>query len=177
MTEPTASAYACSAVCYCSRCDLLVGLDGLHVTAAEEVTGRRGPCLRVAVESPARVEGCRVCGVVMRSHGRREVRLIDTPCFGRPVELTWRKRTWRCAEPSCEAGVLTEQGDAVARPRALLTARACWWAIRQLRREHASVLGLARQLGTSWARQGLGKVGSCRSDEVEGPVWVAAVMS
>jgi len=25
--------------------------------------------------------------------------------------------------------------------------------------------------------QGLGKVGSCRSDEVEGPVWVAAVMS
>lgn len=28
--------------------------------------------------------------------------------------------------------------------------RACWWAVRQLRREHASVLGLARQLGTSW---------------------------
>jgi transposase len=67
-----------------------------------------------------------VCGVVMRSRGRREVRLIDTPCFGRSVELNWRKRTWRCAEPSCEAGVLTEQDDSVARPRALLTARACW---------------------------------------------------
>ena len=86
----------------------------------------------------------------MRSHGRREVRFIDTPCFGRPVELVWRKRTWRCAEISCPAGVLTEQDDAVARPRALLSTRACWWAIGQLRREHASVLGLARQLGTTW---------------------------
>lgn len=45
---------------------------------------------------------------------------------------------------------LTEQDDRVARPRALLTTRACWWAIRQLRREHASVSGLARQLGTTW---------------------------
>jgi transposase len=32
----------------------------------------------------------------------------------------------------------------------LLTVRACWWAIGQLRREHASVQGLARQLGTTW---------------------------
>ncbi len=30
---------------------------------------------------------------------------------------------------------------------------------------------------TGSCSQGLGKVGSCRSDEVEGPVWVAAVMS
>jgi transposase len=120
------------------------------VIAVQEVIGRRGPCLRVTVESPARVEGCRACGVVMRSHGRRQVRLIDTPCFGRPVELTWRKRTWRCAEPDCPAGVFTEQDDTIARPRALLSTRACWWAIEQMRREHASVLGLARQLGTTW---------------------------
>jgi transposase len=86
----------------------------------------------------------------MRSHGRRQVRLIDTPCFGRPVELTWRKRTWRCAEPDCPAGVFTEQDDTVARPRALLSTRACWWAINQIRRERASVLGLARQFGTTW---------------------------
>ena len=31
-----------------------------------------------------------------------------------------------------------------------MTARASWWAVRQMRREHASVLGLARQLGTTW---------------------------
>ncbi len=62
----------------------------------------------------------------------------------------WRKRTWRCAEPKCPAGKWTEQHDGPARPRALLTLRACWWAITQIRREHASVAGLARQLGTSW---------------------------
>jgi len=28
--------------------------------------------------------------------------------------------------------------------------RACWWAIGQLRREHASVNGIRRQLGTGW---------------------------
>ena len=30
------------------------------------------------------------------------VRLIDTPCFGRPVELWWRKRVWQQAQ---EVGV------------------------------------------------------------------------
>ena len=38
----------------------------------------------------------------------------------------------------------------MARPRALLTTRACRWAIEQIRREHASIHGLARQLGTTW---------------------------
>ena len=44
------------------------------------------------------------------------------------------------------------QDEQVARPQCLLPARACWWAVRQLRREHASVLGLARQLGKSWKK-------------------------
>jgi transposase len=44
----------------------------------------------------------------------------------------------------------TEQDETLADPRALLTARACRWAVAQLRREHASVQGLARQLGTAW---------------------------
>lgn len=38
----------------------------------------------------------------------------------------------------------------VAAPRALLTSRACWRAIGQMRREHANVAGIARQLGTTW---------------------------
>ena len=91
-----------------------------------------------------------MCGVLAQSHGRRTVRLVDTPCFGRPVELVWRKRTWRCAEPACAARSWTEVDQTLAKPRALLTTRACRWAIEQLRREHASVQGLARQLGTTW---------------------------
>jgi hypothetical protein len=61
-----------------------------------------------------------------------------------------RKRTWRCVEPSCPTGTFTEQDENIAAPRALLTLRACWWAIRQIRREHGSVAGVARQLGTTW---------------------------
>lgn len=50
----------------------------------------------------------------------------------------------------CLVGTFTELADEVAALRALLSTRARWWAIRQLRREHASVAGLARQLGTTW---------------------------
>jgi len=133
---------------YCARCDLLVGLDGLHVLTVnhDEDAG----LLRVVVESPPGPMGCGVCGVIAHSHGRRDVTLVDAPCFGRPVRLTWRKRTWRCAEPSCPAKVFTEQDHDVAAPRALMTTRACWWAINQIRREHASISGIARQLGTTW---------------------------
>ncbi len=88
--------------------------------------------------------------VVAASHGRREAHLVDVPCFGGPVRVVWHKRTWSCREPSCPTGTFTEQAQDVAAPRALLTVRACWWAIRQLRREHASISGLARQLGITW---------------------------
>ena len=46
--------------------------------------------------------------------------------------------------------MFTEQDEQVARPRGLLTMRACRWVIEQVRREHASIHGLARQLGVAW---------------------------
>ncbi|MCM0622615.1 helix-turn-helix domain-containing protein [Nocardioides bruguierae] len=110
----------------------------------------RDPQLAVVIESTPAVTGCRSCGVIAASHGRRNVPLVDVPCFGRPVELIWRKRTWRCPEPGCPVGAWTEQYENLARPRALLTTRACWWALGQIRREHSSVAGIARQLGTTW---------------------------
>ena len=147
MPEPTGCVRCCArAETYCSNCDLLVGLPGLHVVDVADAGDR----LTVTVESAATVEGCRVCGVIASSHGRRRVTLVDAPCFGRPVRLVWLKRTWRCLEPACPVGSFTEQDDQVCRPRGLLTTRACWWAIGQLRGEHASILGLARQLGTTW---------------------------
>lgn len=150
MSEPTACAAArrhhdCR---YCSRCELLVGLDGLRVIAVDRDEEAGG--LRIVVESPPEPMGCRACGVIAYSHGRRDVALVDAPCFDRPVRLVWRKRTWRCDAAPCPTGVFTEQDERVARPRALLTTRACWWAINQIRREHAAVSGIARQLGTTW---------------------------
>jgi transposase len=125
-----------------------VGLDGLHVLRVEAAEDAG---LVVTIESAPTLMGCPSCGVLAHSHGRRTVELIDTPCFARRVRIRWLKRTWSCPEPVCPVGTFTEQDEQVARPRALLTVRACRWAIEQLRREHASIHGLARQLGTSWA--------------------------
>lgn len=133
---------------YCSRCDLLVGLGDLHVTGVE--FDHDVGLLTVGVESPRAPMGCPSCGVIAHSHGRSAVTLVDAPCFDRPVRLVWRKRTWRCEETVCATKVFTEQDEQVARPRALLTTRAGWWAINQIRREHASIRGIARQLGTTW---------------------------
>jgi len=115
-----------------------------------DVTKTSRDVLVVTVESVPTVMGCPTCGVVAHSHGRRTVTLVDTPCFGRPTRVRWRKRTWECVEPSCPTRVFTEHNEQVGRRRGLLTQRACWWAIEQLRREHASIHGLARQLGVAW---------------------------
>ena len=145
MPEPTLCCRAARG--YCERCDLLVGLEGLHVVAVDRDDGG---ALTVTVESSVDLMGCPACGVVAHGHGRREVRLVDAPAFGKPTALVWRKRRWVCPDRECPVGVFTEQDETVARPRGLLTVRACRWAINELRREHASVQGLARRLGTTW---------------------------
>lgn len=145
MNEPT----SCCRVggTYCDRCDLLVGLDGLRVIAVEH---RSGVALTVTVESPPGPVGCPCCGVLAVGHGRVTVPLVDAPAMGRPVRLLWRKRRWRCAEAGCPVVTFLEQDERIALPRAKLTQRAVRWAIEQIRREHASVNGIRRQLGTGW---------------------------
>ena len=105
---------------YCNRCDLIVGVDGLHVTAAErDARGR----LVVTVESEPVVMGCPSCGVLARGHGRDEVELVDAPAFGAPVRIRWRKRRWVCPDLGCPVGSFTEQDESVAAPRSRLTTR------------------------------------------------------
>lgn len=139
MSEPTLCCRTSGG--YRDRCDLLVGLDGLHVTAVERDDGGG---LTIAVESAAASMGCRSCGVVAHAHGRVEVRLVDAPAMGRPVRIRWRKRRWVCSEPACPVRSFVEQDEQAAAPRAKLTVRACRWAIEQIRREHASVNGVRR---------------------------------
>jgi transposase len=118
----------------------------LHVRSVE----RDEDGLVVTVESAPGPMGCPSCGVVAHAHGRVTVELVDLPCFGRPARLRWVKRRFVCAEPACSTGTFVEQDESIARPRARLTVRAGWWAIEQIRREHASVAGVARQLGCAW---------------------------
>ena len=145
MPEPTSCCLVRGG--YCDRCDLLVGLDGLRVIGVERDDGGG---LAVTVESEPEVMGCPTCGVVAHAHGRVRVGLVDAPSAGRPVRIVWCKRRWVCPEPACATRSFVEQAEHIASPRALLTVRACRWAIEQVRREHASVAGLARQLGTTW---------------------------
>ena len=145
MPEPTSCCRAAGG--YCDRCDLLVGLDGLRVVEVER--DARGQ-LTVTVESAPEVMGCPTCGVVAHGHGRVAMRLVDAPAMGRPVTIIWRKRRWVCPDPGCPVGSFVEQDGRIAAPRAVLTVRACRWAIEQIRREHASVNGIRRQLGTGW---------------------------
>ena len=69
MSEPTAriAARRHHPTSYCSRCDLLVGLDGLHVTVVE--FDREVGLLTIRVESARAPMGCTSCGVVAHSHG------------------------------------------------------------------------------------------------------------
>ncbi|XAS69761.1 ISL3 family transposase [Micrococcaceae bacterium Sec5.7] len=103
----------------------------------------------MTVETDQILAGCPLCGVVAIGHGRRVVRLHDTPSHGRPVRLDWAKRVWRCADPGCPAGTFTET-HALAPAKAKLTTRAVLWATDALSRYDTSVSALAHQLGVSW---------------------------
>ena len=55
-----------------------------------------------------------------------------------------------CRERTCQTVTFLEHDERVCAPRARLGTRAIRWAIRQFRFEGATIVGLARQLGTTW---------------------------
>ena len=146
MTNATGCPVAPATTDPCSRCDLLLGLPGVQV----ETVLRSPDRLEVMVSTPWRLMGCPDCGVVAPSRGRRERRLRDVPHAGARVELVWRQREWRCADPGCPRGTFVEQVPDLVAARASITARAVAWAIEALRTQHATVAGLAGQLGVDW---------------------------
>ncbi|MCS6712004.1 transposase [Brachybacterium sp. EF45031] len=115
----------------------------LGVTTLDEGT------VRVDVETDVDLTGCPDCGVVAVGHGRRVQVLHDAPCFGRPVRVWWRKRIWRCPEPSCPRSTWTEEHP-YAPARAKLTTRATAWAVDALRHDDTTVSAIARHLGVAW---------------------------
>jgi transposase len=136
---------SCSHGQWCTRADALLGVEGIHVSAVMTTA----PGLVLHVETGVDLAGCPDCGVVAVGHGRRQVRLHDIPCFGRPVRLLWAKRVWRCADPDCPRTTFTE-AHPLAGPRAKLTARAAAWTTDALQGFETSVSALAHQLGVSW---------------------------
>jgi hypothetical protein len=112
-------------------------------TRPRSTTSGTGLVLRI--ETGETISGCSDCGVVAVGPGRRQARLHDIPCFGRPVWLLWAMRIRRCPDPGCPRTTFTEQYE-WAGPRAKLTARAIAWATDALQRFDTSVSALAHQL-------------------------------
>jgi len=130
----------------CPRCDLLLGLPAVRVETVE----RDETTMTVTVSTPWQLMGCPDCGVVAPSRGRRRRILHDVPHGQARVMLVWRQRVWRCPEKGCPRGTFAEQVPTLVAPRGSITTRAVTWAIGQLRREHATIAGLARRLQVSW---------------------------
>jgi len=125
---------------------ILLGLDGFEVLAAQVAAGE----WQLEIQTTATMVGCQGCGVRAELHGRRRVLVRDLPLAGRPVVLWWRKRLWRCPEPSCGIRTWTEQTAAI-RPRAVLTQRARAEACRRVGKDTHAVAAVARDLGVGWA--------------------------
>ena len=53
--------------------------------------------------------------------------------LGSPVRVVVAETDLAVPRLSCSGGSFTEQDERICRPRGLLTIRACWWAIGQLR--------------------------------------------
>ena len=64
MSHPTCP--CCASLGRCGRCDLLVGMEGLHMIAL----ARRESGLVLDIESCDPVAGCPGCGVIAQGHGR-----------------------------------------------------------------------------------------------------------
>ncbi len=131
------------------RCPLaaeIFGVSGMAVLAADH---DRAGVLRLVVETAPRQEGCASCGIVAAAHARRDQVLHDVPFGHRQVRVLWRKRVWRCVEPTCAVGTFTEVHD-LAAPRSVLTRRAVQWATDSLAEDDTTVSALARRLGVDW---------------------------
>jgi len=102
---------------YCARFDTMFNLAGVHVPDVGWLEGRgRLPAgVRLIVETRGG-DGVPGLRVIAEARGRRSRRSHDIPAFGALVELVWRQRQFRCAEPACHVrGFSEEHALAVSR--------------------------------------------------------------
>jgi transposase len=136
-----------------SRCNLRVvqlmsSCSDLPASACWRRREVDGEC-EVTVETTAAVVGCHGCGVRAVSKDRPVVVVGDVDAFGRPVQLRWVKRRWRCPDGDCPVQTWTEQSEAVG-ARMAMTERARARACRRVGRDGHSVAAVARDFGVGW---------------------------
>jgi transposase len=127
---------------------LLFDLPGFRVVSCEEsdTGGRRAVVMQVAGK-----HACPRCGVLAggKPHDLRESRIKDLPMGHRRLEVIWRKRRYRCAEPLCSQRVFTERSEQVP-PRHRLTARLRARLEQAASRSARAISDVAAEYGVSW---------------------------
>jgi transposase len=105
---------------------------------------------RVEVMQVADAHGCPQCGVLVgKPYDVRVMRIKDLPVGHRPLEVVWRKRRYRCAEPSCPQRVFTERSEQIP-PRRRLTLRLRTRLEQAASRSARAISDVARDYGVSW---------------------------
>jgi transposase len=106
---------------------------------------------RVVVMQIADEHACPRCGVLTgsRPHDVRVMRIKDLPIGHRPLEVLWRKRRYRCVEPSCPQRVFTERSEQIG-PRQRLTLRLRDRLEEAASRSARAISDVAREYGVSW---------------------------
>ena len=119
------------------------------MVAAVELDEHANPILALVTSAEA-TRCCPECGVrSVHPHSWVRTRPRDLPVAGRQTALTWTKRRWRCAEPSCPRATFTEHVPQIP-PRHRLTARLREAAGSAVGDGGRTVLQSARDHAVSW---------------------------
>lgn len=127
---------------------LLYDLPGFRVVSCEEIApeGRR-----VVVMQAADEHACPRCGVLAggKPYDVRICVVKDLPFGHRPPQVLWRKRRYRCVEPTCAQRVFTERSTQVP-PRCRLTLRLRDQLERAASGSGRALADVAGEYGVSW---------------------------
>jgi len=126
----------------------LLGLEGVQVTGVElDDDGVPWVMLLTDAES---ARHCPMCGFRSESpHSNVEARPRDLALAGRRTELIWRKRRWRCMEPTCPKVTFTEAIPQIP-ARSRLTGRLRAQLGRDVGDRGRTVAQAGRDHGVSW---------------------------
>jgi transposase len=127
---------------------ILFNLPGYRVISVSP--GLEGNLREVLVEA-VDVEGaCPACGVLSsRVQARPTQHVKDVACGGERIDVTVRKRRYRCIESRCPRVTFTEQTDQLP-ARARVTTRLSEQVITACRAEPRAVSRVADEAGLTW---------------------------
>lgn len=126
----------------------LLGLEGVQVAGVE--LGEDGVPWVTLLTDAESARHCPMCGFRSETpHSTVQTRPRDLAVAGRPTQLTWIKRRWRCMEPSCPKVTFTEAVPQIP-PRSRLTGRLRHELGRDVADRGRTVVQAGREHAVSW---------------------------